>query len=258
MTDYWNESQRRNYQCQRVESPLDLSGDESDPQWEQIPWSEPFVDITGLDILEPRFRTRFRMAWDEQFLYVLAELEEPHVCATITEKNAVIFEDNDFELFVDPDADGRNYYELEINAFGTVWELSLPKPYADGGEPRSGCNIEGLKRVVRIDGTLTAPSDRDTGWTIELAIPWAGLKESHADGAAPPSAGDVWRMNFSRVQWRYDVVNGLYVRVPPRDNGPPASLNPEEQQHPEDNWVWSPQGVINMHKPERWGEVEFV
>src|SRR5262249_3420192 len=26
---------------------------------------------------------------------------------------------------------------------------------------------------------------------------------------------------------------------------------------PEHNWVWSPQGVIDMHRPERWGYVRF-
>jgi hypothetical protein len=25
----------------------------------------------------------------------------------------------------------------------------------------------------------------------------------------------------------------------------------------EDNWVWSPQGVIDMHRPHRWGYVQF-
>lgn len=29
------------------------------------------------------------------------------------------------------------------------------------------------------------------------------------------------------------------------------------QEHPEDNWVWSPQGGVNMHRPELWGEVLF-
>ena len=27
---------------------------------------------------------------------------------------------------------------------------------------------------------------------------------------------------------------------------------------PERNWVWSPQGVINMHYPERWGYLQFT
>jgi len=163
MSDNWNESQRRHYRCQRVGKPLDLDGDEPDAQWQQLPWTEPFVDITGVDILEPRFRTRVRM--DDRYLYVFADLEEPHVWGTITEQNSAIFEDNDFEIFIDPDCDGLNYYEFQVNALGAIWELALPKPYSQGGEAQEGCSIDGLKRVVRINGTLNNPSDWDDGWT---------------------------------------------------------------------------------------------
>ena len=57
-------------------------------------------------------------------------MEDPHVWATITARDAVIFKDNDFEIFLDPDGDTHNYYELEVNAFGTEWDL-LFKPYHD-------------------------------------------------------------------------------------------------------------------------------
>ena len=76
-----------------------------------------------IDWTDPRFDTRVRLGWDDSFLYVGAELEEPHVWGTITEKNAVMFEDNDFEIFIDPDRDGLNYYEFEINALGTIYEV---------------------------------------------------------------------------------------------------------------------------------------
>ena len=46
-------------------------------------------------------------------------------------------------------------------------------------------------------------------------------------------------------------------RIPPHGTPLAQSLNPEEQDHPEDNWVWSPQGQVNMHLPWRWGAVEF-
>ncbi len=257
MSDSWHEGQRRRYTCRRVRRALDLDAAKADPAWDALSWSEPFVDITGRDDLMPRFQTRVRMGWDDAFFYVQAELEEPHVWGTITEQNAVMFMDNDFELFVDPDCDGLNYYEFEINALGTIWELSLPRPYGDGGKPRLGCNIEGLKRRVRVDGTLNDPADTDRGWSVELAIPWPGLREYHADGLCPPTPGDCWRVNFSRVQWRHRVVGGRYVRIPPHGTPLAESLDPEEQEHPEDNWVWSPQGAINMHLPSRWGEVVF-
>lgn len=257
MTDRWKDSDRRRYVCPRTAERIDLGGSEPDPAWDNIPMSAAFVDITGDPELAPRFETRVQMAWDDDYFYFRASLEEPHVWGTITEKNAVMFEDNDFEIFIDPDGDGLNYYEFEINALSSIWELSLPKPYGDGGKPRLGCNIDGLVSVVRIDGTLNDSSDTDRGWSVEVAIPWSGLREYHAEGRSPPQTGDVWRINFSRVQWQHEIVDGRYVRIPPHGTPLAESLNPEEQQHPEDNWVWSPQGQVNMHLPLRWGEVEF-
>ena len=121
----------RHYRCQKIDHPIKIDGTLTDPGWKEIPWTDDFVDITGEDSLKPHFRTRVKMAWDDEFFYVGAELEEPHVWGTITKKNAVMFEDNDFEVFIDPDCDGLNYYEFEINALGTIWELSLPKPYGE-------------------------------------------------------------------------------------------------------------------------------
>ena len=258
MTDTWDSTLRRRYRCQRVARPIRTDGSLSDPLWRDLPWTDDFVDITGDAALRPRFRTRARMAWDDTYFYIAAELEEPHVWGTITEKNAVMFEDNDFEVFIDPDGDGLDYYEFEINALGSIWELHLPRPYADGGVPNLGCNIDGLRSSVRVDGTINDPSDEDRGWRVEIAIPWAGLGTYHKDGVCPPRPGDVWRVNFSRVQWRHEIVDGRYVRIPPHGTPIAESLNPEEQDHPEDNWVWSPQGAVNMHLPLRWGDVEFV
>ena len=246
------------YQCQKVTSRPDLNGFVAGSGWDELPWSEEFVDITGLTERKPWLRTRVKMGWDSEFLYIGAKMEEPHVWGTITRKNEQMFEDNDFEIFLDPDGDGLNYYEFEINALGTIWELSLPKPYKDGGQPVLACNISGLISDVGINGSLNDPSDKDEGWSVTVAIPWSGLVQYHGDGAVPPAINDVWRVNFSRVQWEHEVVGGHYVRVPPHGSKTAESLNPEEQEHPENNWVWSPQGVINMHMPEHWGHVTFV
>ena len=56
----------------------------------------------------------------------------------MTEKNGVIFHDNDFEVFIDPDGDNHQYYEFEMNALNTIWELTLPRPYRAGGEAVPG------------------------------------------------------------------------------------------------------------------------
>ncbi|MDP0490702.1 MAG: carbohydrate-binding family 9-like protein [Verrucomicrobiota bacterium JB023] len=245
-TDHWDPSLRRHYQCKRV-------GGEDD--WQFLPWSEEFVDITGQDELKPRYRTRFKMGWDEEFLHVRVEMEEPHVWGTIKKKNEVIFHDNDIEVFIDPDGDGLNYYEFEMNALGTIWELSLTKPYKDGGDAIHGCNMKGLRRKVIVHGTLNQPTSEDNGWEAHISFPWNELKQYHREGTSPPAKGDRWRINLSRVQWKHTIEDGQYVRVPPHGT---TLKQGNDEYHPEDNWVWSPQGLINMHYPERWGEVVFV
>ncbi len=248
----------RRYFCRRIENPPRIDGSLSGVGWTEMDWTEDFVDITGDPELRPRFRTRAKMGWDDEFFYVGADLQEHHVWGTITEKNAVMFEDNDFEVFMDPDGDGLDYYEFEINALGSIWELSLPKPYGKGGVPVLGCNLSGLRSAVEVRGSLNDPSDLDEGWSVSVAFPWSGLSKYNKAGSAPPLPGDMWKVNFSRVQWKHGVVDGRYVRIPPHGTPIAESLNPEEQEHPEDNWVWSPQGAVNMHLPDRWGEVVFV
>jgi hypothetical protein len=248
----------KSYRCQKIDRPLVLDGFISDPLWSQAQWTDDFTDITGDPATKPRFRTRVKMLWCDDYFYVAAEMEEPHVWGTITEKNEIMFNDNDFEVFIDPDGDSQNYYELEINALNTIWELSLPVPYSVGGQPILGCNQDGLISKVGVKGTLNNPNDEDEGWCVELAFPWKELAKYNHGRATPPAIEDIWRVNFSRVQWQHEIKDGRYVRVPPHGTILSAGLNPEDQQHPEDNWVWSAQGTVNMHIPERWGKVMFV
>ncbi len=236
----------RTYVAARILQPLKIDGRLVEFSWQTAKWSEPFVDIRGKAGPQPRFRTRVKMLWDDRCFYFAAELEEPHVWATLTKRDAVIYHDNDFEIFIDPDGDTHNYYELEINALNTVWDLFLDKPYRDGAHPLFFWDIRGLQTAVQVQGTLNNPADTDSGWTVEMAIPWEVLKEC-ANKATPPQNGDQWRLNFSRVQWQTRVENGNYVK---RTDASGNVLR-------EDNWVWSPQGLVAMHYPEMWGIVQF-
>src|SRR5262249_36646552 len=157
------------------------------------------------------YRTRVKMIWDDEALYIGAELEEPHVWATLTDHDAVIFHDPDFEVFLDPDGDNHPYAELELNALQTTWDLRLLKPYKDDGKAINSWEITGLKSAVWIDGTRNDPQDNDGGWTVEIRWPWTGLKEL-SGGAVPPKDQDRWRVNFSRVEWDTRVVGGKYEK----------------------------------------------
>ena len=237
----------RQYVVYRATSPIKIDGVLDESSWASAPSTEPFLDIEGGTHPQPRFRTRAKMLWDDENLYVAAEMEEPDVWGTLTERDSVIFHDNDFEVFIDPDGDTHAYYELEVNALGTAWDLLLIKPYRDGGPPIHAWDIAGLQVGVHVRGTVNRPGDRDEGWAVEIAMPWQILREA-APGRKLPGPGEQWRLNFSRVEWQIETVNGRYAK----------RLKPGTQDPlPEDNWVWSPQGAIDMHMPERWGYVQF-
>jgi Carbohydrate family 9 binding domain-like len=232
----------REYVCHLAASPIVIDGKLDDAAWKSTPWTDDFVDIEGEVKPKPRFRTRAKMSWDSDYFYVAAELEEPHVWATLTNHDAVIFQDPDFEVFIAPDGDCHNYYEFEMNALNTGWDLRLPKPYKDGGPALNEWEIPGLKTAVQVKGTLNDASDHDRGWTLEIAFPWKALGE-FSRASSPPNEGDQWRVGFSRVEWLIEIVGGKYRKAPGRR---------------EDNWIWSAQGIIDMHRPEKWGYVQFT
>ena len=233
----------RSYVCHRATGPVTVDGNIDKPAWVDIPWTEDFADILGDRRPVPRFRTRAKMMWDDANFYVAAELEEPHVWGTITQKNAVIFHDNDFEVFIDPDGDNHNYYEFEMNALNTIWELTLPKPYRAGGPARLGTNLPGLKSAVKVDGTLNDPGDTDRRWCVEIAFPFDDLAGYLGEGqGCPPRDGEVWRVAMSRVEWLVDIIDGRYIKVPGRE---------------EDNWLWTRQPAVDAHRPWTWGYVKF-
>lgn len=230
----------RSYTCYRTGKPIHIDGKLDDRAWRRAPWTTDFIDIQGDSLPRPRFRTRAKILWDETYLYIGAELQEPNIKAALTEHDSIIFHDNDFELFIKPpvQVDGApspGYFEFEINALNTSWDLFLNKPYLLGGKADNSWDIPGLKTAVSLQGTLNQSTDRDHGWTVEIAIPWTAFTSRLP--VTRPQPGTQWRINFSRVEW------------------------PEGHQVPnikEDNWVWSPQGVINMHVPEKWGYLNFA
>ena len=237
----------KHYICYLSQSPIEIDGKIDEAIWAKAAWTDHFVDIEGNIKPKPRYRTRAKMLWDNNYFYFAAELEEPHVWATLTKRDAVIFYDNDFEIFIDPDGDTHEYYEFEMNAFSTEWDLLLVKPYRDGGPPVNAWDIHGMQTAVWVDGSINDPRHEDNFWTLEVAMPWSVLKEC-AHKEAPPLPGDIWRVNFSRVEWQIEIKDGKYRKL----------INPETgKSWPENNWVWSPQGLINMHYPEMWGFVKF-
>jgi len=256
------ESEIKSYTARRAAGPMRIDGKLDEADWKSVAWSPRFTDIlTGAPVIHD---TRAAVLWDQNYLYVAYRIEEPFVHAKFTNHNDFIYQDNDVEFFIaGPDA----YYEFELNAFNTSYEVyfawtntltssGLAKhPEFQGAKlvpfhgvgftnhPRGGrvgnfaAALPGLKTAVQIDGTVNDDTDRDRGWTVELALPWQSLKWLATDGRAlPHRSGDMWRMDFSRFN--------TYKEAPPATDS--------------SGWFWTRHGVWDSHIPELFVKVTFA
>jgi hypothetical protein len=260
----WPDERVVHYTAHRASAPIVVDGRLDEPNWRLAPKSPRFVDlVTGAPTIHD---TRAAVLWDDECLYVGFWVEEPFVEATLTERDSLVWSENDVELFVA----GRDaYYEFEINPLGTIYEAAFvwedayePAGFsrapefsrdADGAKPWNGVGFDahprgprlgffrwdlpGLRAAVAVDGTVNDNADRDRGWTAELALPWTGLAAIAAsDGRAlPPRDGDVWRMDFSRFN--------TYREAPPaNDSG---------------GWAMSAHGIWDSHIPELFPYIHF-
>jgi len=219
------------YTCQRTAEKIVVDGTLSEACWQRAVKSPRFVDmVTGV----PGFLdTRMAALWDDENLYIAFWVEEPNVQARFTERDSPVYFENDVEVFIaGPDC----YYEFQINARGTVYEVFYiwQDAYKKGGEfdkpefdlltrpvdvlggfqdelrykkhPRGrrwafmDWDFPGLKTAVHVDGKLNDSSSVDQGWTLELAFPWEGMRTLAQGRALPPKDGDIWRMDFSRFE----------------------------------------------------------
>lgn len=252
------------YTANRTKEKIQIDGHLNEDTWKETERSSAFRDL--IYGTETRYETRAALAWDDEYLYVAYWVEEPNLQASLTERDAPIYQDNDVELFIA----GRDaYYEFEINTFGTIYEVffiweeaykktgyaSMPefdrdrdkvRPFQGVGfkshprGPRIGFwnwDFPGLLSAVHVQGTVNDSSDIDQGWTVELALPWKGMNAlALADHRnLPPDDGDIWRMDFSRF-------NQSKAPAPYRDSG---------------GWAWSPHGVWDSHVPECFTIVRF-
>ena len=204
--------------------------------------------------------TRVALLWDDQYLYAAYKVEDPDIRASMTAFNDHVYlNDEDVELFFEGNG---YYYEIGLNALNTSYQirwtwierLVREQRFAElealfktpdflyyvardgeniGRHADLNYRLPGCKHAVFIDGTINCPEVKDQGWTVEIALPWSGLKDIAGGRATPPRPGDTFRMTAYRCH---------HDRATRTAKG----------------WTWSVMGNNNIHIPERWNDVVFV
>lgn len=138
--------------------------------------------------------TTLRLGWDDAHLYVAASLPDADLWSDYTAQDDPLYRQEAFELFVAAGGDGERYLEYQWSARGVTFDARFPR-YRAGDEAWDSSQ----RSAVMVAGTVDAPGDRDRGWSVEAAIPWAELCEQAAL-ACPPAPGMRLRINAFRLE----------------------------------------------------------
>lgn len=220
---------------------IDGRGDEA--VWGAAASTGPFVDVgSGRSAASYPVTGSAKVAWDNDNMYVLIEVKDPDVLGFFTDKASqpkdwtvtgqpMTWNHDTAEIMIDPDGDGDNkdYYEIQINPANRIFKTQFDGYNTPKTEPQGPFGHEDwdpkMKTAVRVLGTIDKPGDKDEGYVVEAAIPWAAFEKGAKN--RPPKPGDQWRMNFYAME----------------NNGGTA---------------WSPiLGQGNFHRASRFGRVTW-
>ena len=259
------------YVATRASGTVGGDGTATSAAWQSAPRTGRFVDlVTGVPAA---LDTSASILWDDDNLYVAFWAAEPAVVATMTNRDELLFFENDLEIFIDG---GDSYYELEFNALGVryeafyIWrdsytrggrwdtprfDVHSPMVHSFGGDhepsrlsfwtgnhPRGtrwaylDYDLPGVSVAVSVSGAINDPTVVDEGWTAEVIIPWASLADLANGRSLPPRDGDVW-----------GIFLGRFEQLATRSPAAAATAG----------WGATPIGVADTHVPESFTRVRF-
>jgi cellulose/xylan binding protein with CBM9 domain len=131
----------------------------------------------------PRLPTAVRTGVRDGALLIRFDGRDRGVVATLTQRDAPLWKEDVFEVFLSPRDPPLVYYEFEVNPLGALFDARVESP-------------DGRRATMRVDVSWNCPGfsarvrRRENRWSALLAIPLA------------PMGGDdvvLWRANFYRI-----------------------------------------------------------
>jgi len=224
----------REYEVKRTVSALNIDGQLIEEDWQAAALTERF--IIYYDGSETVLATMSKFLWDDNYLYIGFVCEDPDVWATLENRDDHLWNGEVVEILCDPNGDGLDYFEVQVNPLETILDLLMTKAYYLGGSADLTWDLDSIKAGVWVDGTLNDYENSDSLWTCEVALPFAELAFMAPNQNIPPQDGDEWRM----LTTRYDY---------PRDGN--QVLDPEVS-----SWNQT-QSQGGFHVPTKFGRIIF-
>jgi hypothetical protein len=185
---------------------INVDGKLDEEAWKTASVAGPFVDVrTGKADPNASVGGTAKLLWDDTSMYLGFEVKDKVIEGGFKKdaKDPHLWTKDTVEIMVDPDGDGDNkdYYEIQVGPQNLVFDsqfdtYNAPKTEPDGPFGHQDWSAK-LKSAVVLQGTIDKNDDQDTGYVVEVAIPWKSFSKAQK---SPPELGQTWRMNFYAME----------------------------------------------------------
>ena len=203
--------------CRKVSGPVPCNGSHAKKPWLQGEWHDLVETAAGK---KPQNPTSAKVAWDDDFLYILFRCHDSEIIASYENYNDPIFTEDVVEVFLDDNTDRRDYIEIELSPNGVLLHYAVHN--AGNG------NVITFARTAEVIAGAVKRFDQENLWYAEIHVPFSELIMCRTGSPRP---GDRWLFNLYRIDRRpnaEDEYSALF-----------------------------PTGAISFHKPDRFGELVF-
>jgi hypothetical protein len=180
----------------RASSPITVDGDLGDAGWIGATRVETFYETNPGDNIPPKVRTAARLAYDDRFLYVALECDDPEpgkIRAPFSQRD-VLGGDTDYGgIILDTRNDGRTAILFLANPRGIRYDAVTD----DGNEDSSPDFFWDSAGKITL-----------SGWTLEIRIPFSSLRYERKD---PQTWGILVYRNRPR-DFRYQMFSARLPR----------------------------------------------
>jgi uncharacterized repeat protein (TIGR03806 family) len=189
------------YQCRWTDEAIKLDGTADEPAWRDAQTIDDFrFPWQPNDKKATRAKTKARLLWDREYLYIFADLDDADLLSHVTEHDGKIWSDDVLELFLKPALDKPGYYEFQVNPAGAKLDMFIPKRSPDAYDRHRSEGTFHFDAQVALRGTPNNSDDADRGWSVEARIAWRDLMRT----GGRPEPGETWRFALCR----YDYAAG--------------------------------------------------
>lgn len=193
------------YVCYQASSPIVIDGKLDEPAWKQAELIDTFY------IYRPEGATNLTVAkawltWDQKNLYVAVECEDDDIYSYSDKHDAEFWRGDVAEFFVKPSTSMPGYCEFVMAPNGEFYDARYPSRGA-GGFHRFKSWSSNAKVATVINGSDGNWKDTDTGYTVEMAIPFSAFE----DIAKHPVVGDTWNFGVFRYDYSKSFEDTLLM-----------------------------------------------